>query len=155
MDRVCTNVTGTALGHPLPASASRAHPASPARLKVVQSNVVKSTLLQGVILISALAVKPLLRATHNDYSSASATSTIFYWLFHVSTAELAPPNHADPATPADLLALAARHRRYILQWTAAAVTRDRQAARCTSSGRLPWHDGQDCFRREFCCSTVA
>lgn len=76
------------LGHPSPAPASRAHRASPARSQVVQSNVVKSTLLQGVILISALAVKPLLRATRNDYSSASTTSTIFYWLFHVSAADI-------------------------------------------------------------------
>lgn len=54
-------------------------------VQVVQGNVVKSTLLQVIILVSALAIKPLLRATNNDYSSSSTTSTIFYWLFHVSS----------------------------------------------------------------------
>lgn len=46
--------------------------------------MVKSTLLQVIILVSALTIKPLLRATKNDYSSSSTTTTIFYWLFHVS-----------------------------------------------------------------------
>lgn len=95
--------------------------------QVVQANVVKSTLLQGVILISALAVKPLLRATHNDYSSASTTASIFYWLFHVRTKSLlaALPSQLTPqACLAGPVALAPRNCRDLLLGLAAAITGD-------------------------------
>lgn len=52
--------------------------------QVVQSNVVKATLLQVVILVSAWAIKPIIRASESDHSTHAVTRSIFYVLFHVS-----------------------------------------------------------------------
>ncbi|GAA5910911.1 EI24 domain-containing protein [Sporobolomyces salmoneus] len=54
--------------------------------KVAQANVLKSTLLQGIVLISALLIKPILRRSVGIVEGSSTrgvTSSILYILFHV------------------------------------------------------------------------
>ncbi|KAI5479295.1 Etoposide-induced 2.4 family protein [Pseudohyphozyma bogoriensis] len=52
--------------------------------KLVAANTLKSSLLQVVVLLSALVFKPLLgRVIPNDHSSRQATSGIVYILFHI------------------------------------------------------------------------
>ncbi|GAA5859283.1 hypothetical protein JCM1840_003833 [Sporobolomyces johnsonii] len=54
--------------------------------KVVQANVLKSTLLQSIVLASALVIKPILRravGVVEGSSTRGVTSSILYVLFHV------------------------------------------------------------------------
>ncbi|GAA6016566.1 hypothetical protein JCM11491_005998 [Sporobolomyces phaffii] len=52
--------------------------------KVAQANVVKSTLLQGIVLCSAVVIKPILRrATTHGPGTGGVSSSILYVLFHV------------------------------------------------------------------------
>ncbi|KAM0792279.1 hypothetical protein ACM66B_004970 [Microbotryomycetes sp. NB124-2] len=51
--------------------------------RVVQGNIVKNALLQGVVLVSALTIKPLIRHSTNDHSPQAVTRSIFFWLFHL------------------------------------------------------------------------
>ncbi|GAA5968765.1 hypothetical protein JCM3765_000859 [Sporobolomyces pararoseus] len=54
--------------------------------KVAQANVLKSTLLQGIVLASALVIKPILKravGVVEGSSTRGVTSSILYILFHV------------------------------------------------------------------------
>ncbi|GAA5931242.1 EI24 domain-containing protein [Sporobolomyces koalae] len=54
--------------------------------KVAQANVLKSTLLQGIVLASALVIKPILKravGVVDGSSTRGVTSSILYILFHV------------------------------------------------------------------------
>lgn len=53
--------------------------------QVVQANVLKSSTLQGILLVSAFVIKPILRSAVGLRANDGLTSSVFYFGFHVRT----------------------------------------------------------------------
>ena len=53
-------------------------------MQVVQANILKSSTLQGILLVSAPVIKPLLRRAVGLRADDALSSSIFYLGFHVS-----------------------------------------------------------------------
>lgn len=52
-------------------------------MQIVQANVVKSSVCQGIVLVSALVVKPVLRRLVGLRPTDPITSSVVFLAFHV------------------------------------------------------------------------